>query len=130
MGAAGLADTLLREGLGGPRLCGLLVLGATITGDLDLSRTDLECTIVLATEDTIVSPAPGARAEDGSLVADGLRRCPKRRVLEVVQGGNHAGFGHYGPQAFGKQKDGIRLISLAEQQDLVLRHATAFVSRL
>lgn len=41
-------------------------------------------------------------------------------VVHVIAGGNHAGFGFYGPQKF-PRADGERTISLAEQQLQVAR---------
>ena len=43
-----------------------------------------------------------------------LRRLPEGTSLKVIDGGNHAQFGHYGPQ----KGDGIATISREEQQRL------------
>ena len=45
------------------------------------------------------------------------RYMPPAAVVHVIAGGNHAGFGFYGPQS----DDGERTISLAEQQLQVAR---------
>ena len=45
---------------------------------------------------------------------------PAAAVVHVIAGGNHAGFGFYGPQKF-PSADGERTISLAEQQLQVAR---------
>ena len=45
---------------------------------------------------------------------------PAAAVVHVIAGGNHAGFGLYGPQKF-PCADGERTISLAEQQLQVAR---------
>ena len=45
---------------------------------------------------------------------------PTGAVVHVIAGGNHAGFGFYGPQKF-PSADGERTISLAEQQLQVAR---------
>ena len=45
------------------------------------------------------------------------------RILWKYQGGNHAGFGDYGIQAY----DGERTISLEDQQSQTARHLVAFL---
>ena len=108
---------------------GLAMLGAVPTGDwVDLSaRRDLEIVNVLASEDEICSPKPGARLTYGEgLVADGFSRLPKSTRRIVIKGGNHAGFGEYGVQAY----DGERTISLEDQQSQVAKHLVAFLQRV
>ncbi|KAL3907193.1 MAG: hypothetical protein SGILL_008970, partial [Bacillariaceae sp.] len=46
--------------------------------------------------------------------------------LEMIVGGNHAGFGHYGPQLF-PGKDGERTISLEQQQAKVVQWTSRFI---
>ena len=111
---------------------GLAMLGAVpITNFgpvIDLSaRRDLEVLNLLATEDEICSPKPGARLTYGEgLVADGFSRLPKSTRRIVIKGGNHAGFGDYGVQAY----DGERTISLEDQQSQVAKHLFAFLQRV
>ena len=50
-------------------------------------------------------------------------------VVHVIAGGNHAGFGFYGPQRFPRD-DGERTISLAEQQLQVARITTDWLRTL
>ena len=42
----------------------------------------------------------------------------------TIEGGNHAGFGHYGPQ----NRDGIRTIALEEQQRIFIEKTVEFLS--
>jgi alpha/beta superfamily hydrolase len=42
----------------------------------------------------------------------------------TIEGGNHAGFGHYGPQ----NRDGIRTIALEEQQRIFIETTVEFLS--
>ena len=82
---------------------------------------------MLATEDEICSPKPGAVLRyGGGLVEDMFKMLPKSTRRVVIKGGNHAGFGDYGIQAY----DGKRTISLEDQQDQVTKHLVAFLRRV
>ena len=70
---------------------------------------------VLAEHDSILNAEKVAKAK--------ALYMPAAAVSHVIAGGNHAGFGLYGPQRFPKA-DGERTISLAEQQ-LQVAQATA-----
>ena len=110
---------------------GLAMLGASPMAwgrDTDLAaRRDLAVLNVMASEDEICSPKPGARLTYGEgLVADGFSRLPKSTRRIVIKGGNHAGFGDYGVQAY----DGERTISLEDQQSQVAKHLVAFLKRV
>ena len=120
-GAAGLLTTEV-----GANFSGLLMWAGTLTGDLDLSgERKLPCLALLASEDTVVPP--DGKAEDGSLVMDGVTtRCPPGAKHAILQGGNHAGFAHYGPQRF-PFADGERRITLEEQQAHAVQHTARFL---
>ena len=91
------------------------------------ARRDLEVLNVLATEDKIVSPKKGAVLRyGGGLVEDMFKMLPKSTRRVVIKGGNHAGFGDYGIQAY----DGERTISLEDQQDQTTKHLVAFLKRV
>ena len=110
---------------------GLAMLGASPMAwgrDTDLSaRRDLEVVNVLASEDEICSPKKGAVLRyGGGLVEEQFKKLPKSTRRVVIKGGNHAGFGDYGIQAY----DGERTISLEDQQDQVARHLVAFLKRV
>ncbi len=49
-------------------------------------------------------------------LADALKKKDGYTLMVTVEGGNHAGCAHYGPQQF-PVKDGVRTITLEEQQD-------------
>ena len=95
---------------------------------IDLSaRRDIEVLNVLATEDNITSPKPGAVLKyGGGLVEDMFKMLPKSTRRVVIKGGNHAGFGDYGIQAY----DGERTISLEDQQSQAAKHLVAFLKRV
>ena len=110
---------------------GLAMLGATpvpLGAKTDLSaRRDLEILNLLATEDAIASPKKGAVLKYvGGLVEDTFKMLPKNTRRVVIKGGNHAGFGDYGIQAY----DGERTISLEDQQSQTARHLVAFLKRV
>ena len=110
---------------------GLAMLGATPLpwgAKTDLSaRRDLEVLNVMASEDEICSPKKGAVLKYvGGLVEDTFKMLPKSTRRVVIKGGNHAGFGDYGIQAY----DGERTISLEDQQSQTARHLVAFLKRV
>ena len=110
---------------------GLAMLGASPMAwgrDTDLAaRRDLEVVNVLASEDEICSPKKGAVLRyGGGLVEEQFKKLPKSTRRVVIKGGNHAGFGDYGIQAY----DGERTISLEDQQDQVARQLVSFLKRV
>ena len=110
---------------------GLAMLGAspmTWGRDADLStRRDLEVLSLLASEDEICSPKKGAVLRyGGGLVEEQFKKLPKSTRRVVIKGGNHAGFGDYGIQAY----DGERTISLEDHQDQTARHLVSFLKRV
>lgn len=123
-GAANLASHLLARGT---QLDGLIMWAGAITSgtNVDLSRSTLRTLAIFGSEDSI-APFNG-KAEDGSLIRDNLRRynSPHTKLI-VVQGGNHDGFGHYGPQTF-PRLDNPRKISHEAQQAQVTRHSAQFL---
>jgi hypothetical protein len=126
MGGMLVAEALPEE------IRGLTMLGAVPIINfgpiVDLSaRRDLEVLNLLASEDEICSPKKGAVLRyGGGLVEDMFRMLPKSTRRVVIKGGNHAGFGDYGIQAY----DGERTISLEDQQDQVTKHLVAFLKRV
>jgi hypothetical protein len=109
------------------RIDGLVMWAAVITSStgVDLSGSQMRSVVILGSEDSVVPPE--GTVEDGSLTRDNLRRfgAPTTKLV-VVQGGNHGGFGHYGPQTF-PRLDNPRTISLEEQQAQVIKHTAAFL---
>jgi hypothetical protein len=51
---------------------------------------------------------------------------PKSARIVTIQGGNHSGFAHFGPQMFPRM-DGERTISLEEQQEQVIQATVSFI---
>jgi hypothetical protein len=89
------------------RAAGLLLLGAYPATGTDLSLQALAVATLLGSEDGVTN----RETFDGS-----LQRLPVDAVRIVIDGGNHAQFGDYGPQ----RGDGVPRITGTEQQ----RHAT------
>lgn len=101
-----------------PRRVDALVLWASYPGENnDLSGSDLPILSVFADQDGL------ATLED---IANSKDRLPPDTVFVEITGGNHAGFGWYGPQ----NGDGQALISQNEQQDLIVQATTAFLQSL
>jgi len=94
---------------------GVIFLAAYPAESTDLSAIPTRVLSIYGTEDLV--------AGDG--VATSLPRLPADTRLEVIEGGNHAQFGDYGPQ----KGDGTATISREEQQQLtaeaILRFAGA-----
>ena len=65
-------------------------------------------------------------AYGGGLVEEQFKKLPKSTRRVVIKGGNHAGFGDYGIQAY----DGERTISREDQQDQTTKHLVAFLKRV
>lgn len=81
---------------------GLAFLAAYPSDSTDLSVLPIKAVSVYGTEDGVA----------GDVFEESLRRLPDDTALVVIEGGNHAQFGHYGPQ----EGDGIPTISRDEQQ--------------
>jgi len=75
---------------------------------------------VLGSEDGIVRPEK---------LAAGAVCLGERDVVCTIAGGNHSGFGHYGPQTF-PAADGERAISLEEQQQQVAASTSGWLVAL
>ena len=131
-GGGTMGGMLVADSASSEEVRGLAMLGAVPIINfgpvIDLSaRRDLEVLNVLATEDGIVSPKKGAVLRyGGGLVEDMFKMLPKSTRRVVIKGGNHAGFGDYGIQAY----DGERTISLEDQQSQTARHLVAFLKRV
>jgi pimeloyl-ACP methyl ester carboxylesterase len=91
-------------------LSGLLLCGTTHPRDFDLSKFDRPVTKVYATNDGVADAEQTRR--NGKLL-------PARTRWVVVEGGNHAQFGWYGPQP----GDRPATISREQQQEALVRAA-------
>jgi pimeloyl-ACP methyl ester carboxylesterase len=87
---------------------GLILLAAYPAASNDLSGLDLDVTSIYGTQD-------GLASLDEILGSRSL--LPDNTTWVEIQGGNHAQFGHYGPQA----GDLEATIDLATQQDQVIQ---------
>lgn len=86
-------------------------------------QPNIQVLTVDASNDRIVlDPSPPGTLEELRQAAKSL---PNQHVL--IEGGNHAGFGHYGPQIF-PRKDGERVgITLDQQHETILSATIAFL---
>ena len=103
LGGAMAARFLAEEGAAYPAVRGIAFLGSYPADDL--SSLDYDVVSVWACEDGLATPED--REETASLL-------PATTQYVKIPGGNHSGFGEYGPQT----NDGDRSISLREQHAL------------
>jgi hypothetical protein len=96
---------------------GLVLLASYPAEATDLSRLPIRAVSTYGTENGL-TPPEGFEAS--------LARLPPGTELVVIDGGNHAGFGHYGPQA----GDGVARIEREEQQRQASETLLAFVRAL
>ena len=99
------------------RVDGLVLWASYPGGNNDLSASGLQVLSVFAENDGL------ATLED---IADSQVRLPADTIFVEITGGNHAGFGWYGPQ----NGDGEALISKTEQQDLIVQATAAFLQSI
>lgn len=83
---------------------GLVFLASYPADSTDLSAMPATALSIYGTEDGVA----------GDVFEGSLQRLPADTRLEVLEGGNHAQFGHYGPQ----KGDGTATLSREEQQQL------------
>lgn len=95
------------------RVDGLIMLAAYSTADL--SESDLAVLSLLGSEDQVL---------DWEQVQEYQPMLPADAVEVVIEGGNHAQFGSYGPQ----DGDGEALISEAEQQRQIVDAVITFIT--
>jgi len=95
---------------------GLVFLASYPANSTDLSALPIESVSVYGTQDGV--------AQD--VFEESLNRLPPDTPLVVIDGGNHAQFGHYGPQA----GDGTATISRENQQQHTVAAIVELVNRL
>ena len=81
---------------------GLILLSSYISENIDLSDYKLDVLSITASEDKII---------DWNKYEISKNNLPSDTVYKIIKGGNHSGFGNYGPQ----DGDGQSLISKQEQ---------------
>lgn len=101
-----------RAASGDQALDGLVLLGAYTASDL--SGTDLGAITVYGSNDEVLNRTK---------LADSASLLPEGAETVEVEGGNHAGFGDYGPQS----GDGDAAIDPAEQQDRTADAVDAYI---
>ncbi len=94
------------------RISGLVLLSAY--SGRDLTKSDLPVLSIIGDQDGVL---------DRSRYESGLKRLPDTAQIEVIQGGNHAGFGSYGEE----EKDGTATISEEEQWDKTAQLIADFI---
>ena len=95
---------------------GLVLLASYPSGSTDLSALPIDAVSVYGTKDGVAGNDPAAAVD----------LLPPETPLVVVEGGNHAQFGDYGPQ----KGDGTATISRAEQQAQAARAIAELAERL
>jgi len=95
---------------------GLVFLASYPAESTDLSAFDLGVVSIYGTEDGVA----------GDVFEASLQRLPEDTSLEVIEGGNHAQFGNYGPQS----GDGTATVSREEQQELTASAILGLVEKL
>lgn len=93
-------------------LDGLILLAAYSTADL--SSSDLAVLAIYGSEDQVINQ---------DKITEYRPMLPKDTIEKVIEGGNHAQFGHYGPQ----KGDGKATISMDDQEDITLEYIEAFI---
>lgn len=101
-----------RAASGDPALDGLVLLGAYTASDL--SGADLGAITVYGSSDEVLNRTK---------LADSASLLPEGAETVEIEGGNHAGFGDYGPQS----GDGDAAIDPAEQQDRTADAVDAYI---
>jgi hypothetical protein len=96
---------------------GLVLLASYPAASTDLSQLPIRAVSTYGTENGL-TPPEGFEAS--------LARLPPGTELVVIQGGNHAGFAHYGPQS----GDGVATIAREEQQRQTAETVLRFVAGL
>ncbi len=96
---------------------GIALLAAYSAASTDLSALPIRALSVYGSEDSLTS---------SDVVEASLARLPTGTELLLIQGGNHAQFGHYGPQA----GDGTATIEREEQQQRTAEAVLAFTRLL
>ena len=98
-------------------VAGLVLFASYPAASTDLSTLSIRVVSTYGTENGVTQPE-GFEAS--------LERLPPGTELIVIEGGNHAGFGHYGPQS----GDGVAGIDREEQQRQTAEAVRALVATL
>mmetsp|Transcript_17953 Transcript_17953/g.41202 ORF Transcript_17953/g.41202 Transcript_17953/m.41202 type:complete len:140 (-) Transcript_17953:310-729(-) len=105
-----------------PNINRLLLCGARKKFLSSVSNIDLKVLMVIGSEDGLLNGAGDSQTNPPSDNESEGNKCKTTHV--TIQGGNHAGFGHYGPQ----DNDGKRTISLEQQQAIFVEKIMEFLA--
>mmetsp|Transcript_1335 Transcript_1335/g.1670 ORF Transcript_1335/g.1670 Transcript_1335/m.1670 type:complete len:482 (+) Transcript_1335:145-1590(+) len=97
-------------------LCGI---GTNEFGEQSFRNDSIQALVINGSEDKLVN---GRSEKQKEAFQNTL---PPSTTYVTIEGGNHAGFGHYGPQMM----DGTRTITLDEQQDIFVNKTVEFLIR-
>lgn len=108
-----MAAEYMKSGTAG--IDGLALLASYPSASTDLSGLPIPVVSIYGSKDGVA----------GDVFQESLKRLPPGTAVEVIDGGNHAQFGDYGPQ----KGDGIASVSRDEQQRLTANAILALVKR-
>ncbi|MGM0446235.1 MAG: alpha/beta hydrolase [Bacillota bacterium] len=94
---------------------GLILLSSYVSEDINLSNKKVDVLSITATEDKIL---------DWENYENSKNNLPSNTVYESIEGGNHSGFGNYGPQ----KGDGQSLISKQKQWEETIQLIIEFIN--
>ncbi len=97
------------------KLAGIVFMGSYPAGDM--SQSTLPMLTIHGSLDGLATPAK---------IAESLKLMPASTTQVLIEGGNHAQYGNYGPQA----GDGVATISREEQQQQTTQAVVEFVDQL
>lgn len=104
----------MKPGITKMLLCGV---GSNEFGELSFRNDRIQALVINGSEDNLVN---GLSEKQKTAFRDTF---PPSTSFVTIEGGNHSGFGHYGPQSM----DGTRTITLDEQQDIFVHNAAEFL---
>jgi len=111
-----------------PGVSKLVMWGSAGAGFLpipSLKGATMDALVLIGSKDALISRIPEWKKKQfRSQLPDGPRGST---TFGTIDGGNHAGFGHYGPQTF-PACDGVRTIALEDQQRIAAERTVQFLT--
>jgi hypothetical protein len=117
LGGVAAAEYAAKSAAGGAPVAGLALLASYPAGSNDLSASEIPTLSLSADGDGLATPAK---------IAAATRLLPAATRYVLIAGGNHAGFGSYGPQ----KGDGPTSLPAGAQNARVAREIEAFLEAL
>jgi len=100
-------------------------VGAGFPPPPSLKGATMDALVLIGSEDALVNGIPEwKKIKCRDRLPDGPRGST---TFGTIDGGNHAGFGHYGPQTF-PMCDGVRTIALEDQQRMAAERTVKFLT--